>query len=141
MRASARGSLLAASLLAASLLASASPALAQRGVYLPQAPTGAGGEDSIETAEGVRCRQSINSNGPYLDMGFTGSTSRAAPRDPASGAAALVTTERYGDEALAYARVTVPLGRRPQRLDCSRLYEMEISRLRRELELARMAAE
>lgn len=131
MRVFARGLLLAASLLAASA------AHAQPGVYLPPAPSGPGGEDSIETAEGTRCRQSINSSGPYLDVGMSGSRSRAEATEQRS----LVTTAPFGDQALAYARVTVPLGRRPARIDCSRLYELEISRLRREIELMRMAAE
>jgi hypothetical protein len=33
-------------------------------------------------------------------------------------------------EALAYARVTIPLGRKPKRIDCSQIYELEIARLR-----------
>lgn len=124
-------------LLLAAWLGAASPAAAQPGVYLPPAPSGTGGEDSIETAEGTRCRQSINSSGPYLDVGVTGSRSRSEPMDQR----ALVTTAPFGDQALAYARVTVPIGQRPRRLDCSRLYELEITRLRREIELMRMAAE
>ena len=56
-----------ASLLAVSLLAP--EARASDGVFLPQSPIGPGGEDSIETAEGTRCRQSMNGNGAYADMG------------------------------------------------------------------------
>lgn len=44
-------------------------------------------------------------------------------------------------EGLLYARVTIPLGKRPQRLDCSRLYELEIARLRQQVEMLTMAAE
>ncbi|MEQ7872385.1 hypothetical protein ABDK56_00045 [Sphingomonas sp. ASV193] len=56
MRGFARPLLLAASLLAADA------GLAQS-LYLPSPPTGPGGEDTIETESGVRCRQSMNSNG------------------------------------------------------------------------------
>ena len=131
MRGFAQGLLLVVSLGAPSALMASN-----NGVYLPPAPSGAGGEDSIETAEGTRCRQSINSSGAYLDVGMAGSTAR-----PADATRAIVATEPVGDQALAYARVTIPLGRRPQRLDCSRLYELEIQRLRREVELLRMSAE
>lgn len=37
-----------------------------------------------------------------------------------------------------YSRVVVPLGHSPKRVDCTRLHELEIERLRMELELARM---
>ncbi len=109
------------------------------GVYLPAPPRGPGGEDSIETANGTRCRQSINSNGAYLDMGVAANANDQIESSPAD------LLRYYPDEpskhALIYARVTIPLGARPKRLDCSRLYEMEIIRLREELELLRMAAE
>lgn len=105
------------------------------GVYLPPAPGGPGGEDSIETASGTRCRQSINSSGPYLDVGVAGSA--AKPLD--SKFAGFV--EERDQQGLAYARVTMPLGSRPKRIDCSQIYQMEIQRLQRELELLKMAAE
>lgn len=44
-------------------------------------------------------------------------------------------------EGLVYARVTIPLGNGPQRIDCSRLYELEIARLRQQVELLTLAAQ
>lgn len=120
-----------------SLLAQAWPALASTdGLYLPQSPTGPGGEDSIETAEGTRCRQSMSNNNAYVDMGVVGRSSR----NPSA-----VTNSFYGNEtgdtATAYARVTIPLGKKPGRLDCTRLYDMEIQRLKREIELLKLNAQ
>ena len=112
------------------------PGLASDGVYLPQAPQGPGGEDSIETASGTRCRQSINSNGAYLDVGLSG---RAAK--PMSDAQSLITINDRDSEALAYVRVTMPLGSRPKRIDCSHVYKLEIQRLQQEVELLKMGAE
>ena len=43
-------------------------------------------------------------------------------------------------KALAYARVTIPLGKQPKRIDCSRMYEWEIERLQEEIALLRMNA-
>jgi hypothetical protein len=123
--------------LAACLALEANPALAGTyGVYLPPPPSGPGGEDSIETASGTRCRQSINSSGPYLDVGASGTA--ASPIDDPSRVYSLDQRDRT---AMAYVRLTVPIGRRPVRIDCSEVYRLEIERLRREIELMRMNAE
>jgi hypothetical protein len=131
MRASVRNCLLiaSASLVVLPTLASA----ATSGLYLPSAPTGSGGEDAIETSSGTRCRQSINSNGAYLDVGVTGSA--GSPVDGRN-----VFADSRDREGTAYARVTIPLGKRPTRLDCNRVYELEIEKLKREVELLRMGA-
>lgn len=139
MRASVPFSALLASLLVASPLAA--PVRANTsGVFLPPPPQGSGGEDSIETAEGTRCRQSINSSGPYLDLGLTGRAASELPQDRGGFATVLYPQDR-DREGVAYARVTIPLGRRPARIDCTRLYELEIARLRQQVELLSMAAE
>jgi hypothetical protein len=132
MRASVRNLLLAASL---ELVAAS--ASAQQGIYLPPAPQGPGGEDTIETASGTRCRQSINSNSGYVDVGLAASGGAGIPKS--SGA--FITINERDREALAYARVTVPLGKQPKRIDCSRVYELEIDRLREEVALLRMNAQ
>lgn len=132
MRASAR-----ISALAACLLLEAAPALAGTyGVYLPPPPTGPGGEDSIETASGTRCRQSINNNGPYLDIGATGTAA-----SPINDAARQFSIDQRDREAMAYVRLTIPIGHRPARIDCNQVYQLEIQRLRREIELLRINAE
>lgn len=119
---------------ASASLAFAGQALAgTSGVFLPSAPTGPGGEDSIETGTGARCRQSINSNGPYMDVGMTGTTA-----SPNRSTSPYSYSDQRDREATAYVRVTIPLGKRPQRLDCSRIYEMELARLQREVELLKL---
>lgn len=123
-------------LLAASIALLAEPATARDGVYLPAAPRGSGGEDSIETAGGTRCRQSLNSSGAYLDVGAAAQASSGTPDRQVP-----LYIDEPESEGVIYARITMPLGKRPSRLDCSRLYELEIARLERELELLRLAAE
>lgn len=133
----------APSLALAALLAAASvplPALANTGVFLPPAPQGSGGEDSIETAEGTRCRQSINSSGAYADFGVSGRAASELPKSAVNGPLYGFQQDR-DREGLVYARVTIPLGRKPQRIDCSRLYELEIARLRQQVELLTLAAQ
>lgn len=134
MRASVHVLLLAAS---AELLAGSSAAAAQTGIYLPPAPQGPGGEDTIETASGTRCRQSINSSSGYVDVGVAGSAGSAVP----GNRTVFVNVTDRDREALAYARVTIPLGRVPRRIDCSRVFELEIQRLKEEIALLRMNAE
>ncbi len=134
MPASARSLLLGASI-ALSIAGSAS---ADGGFYLPTAPSGSGGEDSIETASGTRCRQSINSNGAYLDVGMA--ASRTTDRQPDPYRVGQVHQDR-GTDALGYARMVVPLGKKPARIDCARLYELELARMKREIELLKLAAE
>ena len=112
--------------------ASANP----NGVFLPAPPRGPGGEDSVETANGTKCRQSINSNGAYLDMGVSASAASPLPEDQTRSF--IADRDREG---LVYMRVTVPLGKKPKRIDCSKLYKLEIERLREELALLKMAAE
>ena len=97
---------------------------------MPPPPVGPGGEDSITTSDGVRCSQSINSNGGYLDLGIAGGN----------------LTNYYGSSsadqsAIGYARVIIPLGQSPTRLDCNALYELEIQRLKAEILLLQIGHE
>ena len=120
------------------LIASLSGALAPlhagtNGLYLPPAPTGSGGEDSIETSSGTRCRQSINSNGAYVDMGVTGTTS-----GPDRADRSILYSDNRANEATAYARVTIPIGPKPRRIECSQVFDLEIAKLKREIELLKL---
>ena len=109
--------------------------MAAEGLLLPPPPVGPGGEDSITTSEGVRCSQSINSSGGYLDLGVAGGD----------------LSNAYGNEdwdddgapqsAVAYARVIIPLGEAPTRLNCARLYELEIQKLKAEIEMLKVGLE
>jgi hypothetical protein len=98
---------------------------------LPSPPVGPGGEDAITTSEGVRCSQSINSSGGYLDFGVAG------------GDLSTYTTPGVsaGQSAIGYARVIIPIGPAPKRLDCARLYDLEIARLRAEIEMLKVGLE
>src|SRR5215470_11060503 len=101
------------------------PAVAADGLLLPPPPVGPGGEDSITTSDGVRCSQSINSSGGYLDLGVAGG-------DLSTYYSSSTTTAN--NTAVGYARVIIPLGKRPKRIDCSALYQLEIDRLKTEVE-------
>jgi hypothetical protein len=83
------------------------------GVTLPQ------GQDEVRAADGTTCRSSISGSGAYLDVGVVGG--------------------RSASEGMStYGRVVIPLGQRPTRLDCARLYALEIERLEMEIRLLKM---
>lgn len=112
----------------------AAPALANSGVYMPPPPSGPGGQDMIETTTGARCSQSVNGSGAYLDIGVSANNGMGDDR--------LFNSAQNNDvSALGYARVVIPLGGRVKRIDCLRLYEMELQRMRQEIELLRMGLE
>ena len=103
-----------------------------QGVFLPPPPHGVGGEDSVTTQSGTHCRTSMNSNDGYVDLGIAGGQQNNSGQGyyPGSG-------PQNQDSALAYFRVVIPLGESPEKLDCSRVLELEIKRLESELEMMR----
>ncbi|MEO1656372.1 MAG: SPOR domain-containing protein [Pseudomonadota bacterium] len=92
----------------------------QNSVNLPTAPITTG-QDIVRGADGTSCQTAIGSGGPYLDVGV------------------LQSQDFYErDSAAVYGRIVVPIGKRAKRLDCTRLYQLEIERMRMELEFLRM---
>ncbi|MEM9422773.1 MAG: hypothetical protein AAF986_09755 [Pseudomonadota bacterium] len=92
----------------------------QNSVALPTPPN-VSGQDIIRGADGTSCQSAVASGGPYVDMGVIGSQDFFSR-----------------DSSALYGRVVVPLGKRAKRVDCTRLYELEISRMKMEIELLRM---
>ncbi len=86
------------------------------GVQLPQ------GHDEVRAADGTTCRSAVSGAGAYLDAGLIGNP------DSTGGSKGLS----------AYGRVVIPLGKKPGRLDCGRLYDLEVQRLQMELRLMQM---
>ena len=84
------------------------------GVTLPQ------GQDEVHASDGTTCRSAVSGSGAYFDLGVIRGNSQS-----------------NGDLA-TYGRVVIPIGRTPKRLDCSRLYELEVERLQMELWLLKM---
>ncbi|MEO1043675.1 MAG: SPOR domain-containing protein [Pseudomonadota bacterium] len=92
----------------------------QNSVNLPNAPMTTG-QDIVRGADGTSCQSAIASGGPYLDVGV------------------LQSQDFYQrDSAAVYGRVVIPIGKRAKRLDCTKLYQLEIERMRMELELLRL---
>lgn len=86
------------------------------GVQLPQ------GNDEVRAADGTSCRSAVSGNGAYVDFGVMGNPDNTFGQSSAS----------------VYGRMVIPLNAPRKRLDCTRLYNLEIERLRTELELLKM---
>ena len=84
------------------------------GVTLPQ------GQDEVHAADGTTCRSAVSGSGAYLDLGVIRGNSQS------------------NNDVATYGRVVIPIGRTPKRVDCSRLYELEVERLQLELKLLKM---
>lgn len=104
------------------ILPSTSSSYNQNGFNLPTIPN-VTGQDIVRGSGGISCQSSVGSGGPNFDLGVIGSNDMF-DRDSMS----------------VYGRITVPLGKRPKRVDCTRLYDLEISRLQMELQLMRAGA-
>jgi hypothetical protein len=108
--------------------ASAAPALAQDVYNLNQNETGFNlpgvtlpqGQDEVHAADGTTCRSAVSGSGAYLDLGVIRGNNQS------------------NNDVATYGRVVIPIGRTPKRLDCSRLYELEVQRLQMELKLLKM---
>lgn len=81
------------------------------------------GHDEVRAADGTTCRSAVGGSGAYMDVGVIGN-----PEQDYSGNSSMS----------AYGRIVVPLGKLPSRIDCSKLYDLEVQRLELELKLAQM---
>lgn len=104
------------------ILPNSSSSFNQNGFNLPNQPN-ISGQDMIRGPSGITCQSAIGTNGPKLDMGMIGSN------------------DIFDRETISfYGRISVPLGKKAKRVDCTRLYDLEISRLKMELQLMRAGA-
>lgn len=86
------------------------------GVTLPQ------GQDEVRAADGTTCRSAVSGSGAYVDVGvIRGNNNSFDVNDLAT-----------------YGRVVIPIGRQQSRINCTKLYELEVERLQMELKLLKM---
>jgi|LakMenEpi03Aug12_release.lakeMendotaPanAssembly.Ray.scaffolds.fasta_scaffold43543_7 hypothetical protein len=106
---------------------------------IPMTPQNSIGGDSVRGRDGTTCNQGTHI-GPTLDFGIAGikNTNASNSSDPQ------VINNYYsnqessnniaGNELGVYARIIIPIGEEPARIDCTQLYALEIERLKMELE-------
>lgn len=102
------------------------------------------GQDRIRSADGTECAVSVAPRTKYLEIGVIGTGVGGQGADggayPYVGPNNFVPpTQSYSRSGgSAYARVVINLDAAAPQLDCSRLYEVEIERLKLEIEAAKL---
>jgi hypothetical protein len=108
---------------------------------MPSTPQNSIGGDSVRARDGTTCTQGSHV-GPTLDFGVTGTqninnTNSSEPNiinNYYNGTQQNSSNTDTGSDIGVYARVVIPLGNDPERIDCTSLYSLEIERLKIELE-------
>ena len=90
------------------------------------------GQDSIRTEDGVDCKNSIG-GATNFEFGVTGVIDNY--NGPFGGNSGFDTSKDVG----VYARITIPLDKPKQRINCNTLYELELRKKR--LEVLRLQEE
>ena len=110
-------------------------------IVVPGTPTAITGGDEIRGRDGTSCKQGTHQR-PTLDFGVTtginqGMNGSVMPYQNSQSQSVDMLNQQSNNAANnfgIYARVVIPLGSEPERLDCTQLYAMELERLKMELE-------
>lgn len=102
---------------------------------MPSTSMSVTGGDEVRARDGMSCRQG-SYVGPTFDVGvsLTPFNSTSSALQSALQVQSFNSLTTQGQGAGVYARVVVPFGRQPERLDCGRLFNLEIERLQMELQ-------
>jgi hypothetical protein len=104
---------------------------------MPSTSASISGGDEVRARDGTTCRQGTHL-GPTFDVGVSmtpsSSTTIGTQASLAAQANSQLTNQFTQNQGMGvYARVVVPFGKPADRLDCTRLYSLEIERLQMEL--------
>ena len=98
--------------------------------------TGSGSE--VTTASGASCRSGTQRT--IVDFGVMSKSYNDSPmqqqHNPYYGG-----MQQAQDKGMVYARVTIPLGAKKGRVNCNRMYNLEIDRMKNENEILRRQIE
>ena len=104
-------------------------------VLMPNTSTSVTGGDEVRGRDGTTCRQGTHV-GPTFDTGVSFMPFSQSAQSSLAGqlaAQSLAQSSAQSQGVGIYARIVIPFGKQPGRLDCGRLYELEIERLQTEL--------
>lgn len=101
------------------------------GLVIPTSPTNVEGGDEIRARDGTSCRQGTH-QGATFDTGVSGGRSGNDLSSIADKANAQATA--MANDVGLYARVIIPISNDEPRMDCTRLYDLEVQRMELELE-------
>jgi hypothetical protein len=95
--------------------------------------TGTGSE--VTTASGASCRTGTQRT--TVDMGITSKRYDDNSMGNINPQAGLYNFNTPQDTGMVYARIVIPIGAKKSQLDCSRMYNLELNRMKSENELLR----
>jgi len=100
---------------------------------MPSSTTTSFGGDEIRSRDGTTCRQGTHAT-PVFDSGISSQQPQQFANYLGSGFIQTQPSQSMG----VYARIVIPFGKDTERVDCTKLYALEIERL--QLEVERMKA-
>ena len=126
-----------------SLVFAPSVVLADLGqLSLPAPPSWPSGQDRVRSSDGVQCETSATPRDWYMDLGIVagrgnglGSNSNPTIIDVNSQ---FINNNFERNTYAIYARVVINLDKPKPHIDCGRLYQLEIDRLKAEIEYLQM---
>lgn len=118
------------------------PALSQTtlgNIQLPAQPQFPQGQDKVRAADGTECSVSTAPRDKYMDVGFVGGGSSGSGVENAypffGPSATLMPNNQYSRATGGvYMRIVINLDAKRPRIDCNELYNLEIERLKAEIE-------
>ena len=107
------------------------------GITMPYSGQVSSGQDRIRSADGVECSRSVGAREKWVELGTFASrgTGQGSETTYSSDTSSMVTTPDYRKKSVGvYGKIIISLDSHKPDIDCSKLYEVEIMRLRKELE-------
>lgn len=95
--------------------------------------TGTGSE--VTTASGASCRTGTQRT--TVDVGITSRSYDNMGAQPINPHTSMYNINTPQDTGMVYARIVIPIGAKKSQLDCSRMYDLELNRMKSENELLR----
>ena len=105
------------------------------GMSIPSANVPSG-YDRVTTTDGFTCESTIASD-TYVQTGLIG-TQQDSDYSPKAGKYSSNLSQR--DEIGAYVQLVIPIGAKRERINCNRLYNLEISRLQAQIKQMELEA-
>ncbi|MFA0310706.1 hypothetical protein BH581_03560 [Vibrio splendidus] len=113
--------------------------LAFASFYIPSANVPSG-YDRISTADGTTCEASITPE-MYLQTGMYTTVTDDKYDTENSDQYKSINNRTDSDDSGVYVQLVIPLGKKQERLNCNRLYDLEIKRLKAELNKLKIEAQ
>jgi len=109
---------------------------------LPAPPSWPAGQDKVRSADGVQCETSTTPRDWYMDIGIVGGRGNGLGSNTNPTIIDVNSTfmnNNFERNTMAiYARVVINLDKPKPHIDCGRLYQLEIERLKTEIEYLQM---